>query len=315
MVGGARLRVAFFGTPSFAVPTLEALLRSRHELVGVVSQPDRPRGRGHQLRSSPVKEVAVAAGVPVLQPERLKEPGFREAFTALRADLGVVAAYGKILPEWLIAIPPLGMINVHASLLPRYRGAAPVHRAVMAGESETGVTIMRIVKELDAGAMFDKIVRPIPRDATSVDVERDLAASGAPLLVSVVDALADDRAVEQPQDETLATYAPKISRDEGRIDWTRSAWEIHNLVRGLAPWPHASTHVGSTRLLIIRTRAQPASPTGVPGEILEATRDALRVATADGVLHVVEVQPEGRRVMTSREFLAGHAITPGMRLT
>ena len=315
MVGTPVLRIAFFGTPEFAVPTLTALLRSQHTVAGVVSQPDRPKGRGGLIAPTPVKATAAAAGVPVLQPERLKEPGFRDAFIAWDLDLAVVAAYGKILPEWVIAIPRLGMINVHASLLPRYRGAAPIQRAVMAGDEETGITIMRIVKELDAGPMFARVVRPIPPDATSADVERDLAAAGGNLLVKVVDDIAAGRAHETPQDDHQATYAPKVIKEEGAIDWTRSAKEIHNQVRGLIPWPVAWTHAGDVRLQIIRTDVEPRDATGQPGEIVESGGDMLRVCTGDGVLRVITVKPEGKRAMSAREFVAGHALAPGARLT
>jgi methionyl-tRNA formyltransferase len=315
MVETAPLRIAFFGTPEFAVPTLHALLNSRHTVAGVVSQPDRPRGRGARVAPTPVKATARAADLPVLQPERLKDPGFREAFDSWAADLAVVAAYGKILPEWLIAIPRLGMINVHASLLPRYRGAAPIQRAVMAGETETGVTIMRIVKELDAGPMFARVIRPIPPDATSADVERDLARAGGDLLVGVVNALAAGRAEETPQDHTRATYAPKITKDEGAIDWARPARDVHNQVRGLIPWPMAWTRANGVRLLIVRTDVDADRPNGVPGEVVEAAGDVLRVAAGDGVLRLLSLKPEGKRAMSAREFLAGHAVAVGTRLT
>ena len=315
MVEGRALRLAFFGTPDFAVPTLQALLASRHAVLAVVSQPDRARGRGQRTSPTPVKTVALAAGVPVLQPERLKEPPFPEAFAALGVDLGVVAAYGKILPEWLIRIPPLGLINVHASLLPRYRGAAPIQRAILAGESETGVTIMRIVKELDAGAMFARVVRPIPEDATSLDVERDLAHAGATLLVRVVEAIAAGTAAEEPQDDGLATLAPKIGREEGLVRWERTAREIHNQVRALTPWPRAWTHLDGARLLLIRTAVEDGPRDGTPGEILEASGNVLRVAAGRGALRLLEVQPEGKRVMSAGEFLAGRALRAGDRLS
>jgi methionyl-tRNA formyltransferase len=323
MVDPARLSIVFFGTPAFAAPTLHALLHSRHRVVGVVSQPDRPRGRGQKPGIAPVKELALAEGLPVLQPERLKDPTFLHAFAALHADLGVVAAYGRLIPEVIINTPRLGLINVHGSLLPRYRGAAPVQRAVMAGETETGITIMRIVKELDAGAMFAKAVRPIPAEATSADVERDLAEVGAGLLVKVVDAIAAGTAHEEPQDDSLATYAPKITREESPIDWARSATAIHNQVRGLNPWPHASTFLAGARLIIVRTLptsipgGEPAlhSRPAAPGTIVEAAADAIRVATGDGVLRILALQPEGKRVMTAREFLAGRAVPTGTRLS
>jgi len=346
MVSAEPLSVVFFGTPAFAAPTLQALLDSPHRVVGVVSQPDRPRGRGQKTGIAPVKELALAAGLPVLQPERLKDPGFLDAFVRLGADLGVVAAYGRLIPEVVINTPRLGLINVHGSLLPRYRGAAPIHRAVMAGDTETGITIMRIVKELDAGAMFAKAVRPIPFDATSADLEKDLATVGARLLVEVVDAIAAGTAREEPQDHAQATYAPKITRDESPIDWTRSAAALHNQVRGLTPWPHASTSLDRVRLIVIRTvpelsagtevpaphrlssapslRSASRSPDvepelqfrrPIPGTILEAAGDAIRVATGDGVLRILELQPEGKRAMTAREFLAGRPIAAGTQLT
>src|SRR5581483_4358437 len=212
MVDAPRLRIVFFGTPAFAVPTLDALIASRHPVAAVVTQPDRPRGRGHKVADAPVKARAAAAGIPVLQPERMKDPALLAQLRALHADLGVVAAYGRILTDDLLAIPRLGMINVHASLLPKYRGAAPVHRAVIAGESETGVTIMRVVKALDAGPMIASATRPIAPDETSDVVERDLAQIGARLLVAAVDDLAAGRASETPQDDTAATYAHRLTK-------------------------------------------------------------------------------------------------------
>ena len=202
---GRPLRVVFFGTPAFAVPTLEALLASSHSVVGVVTQPDRPRGRGQRVSDAPVKSRSLEGGIPVLQPASLKPPEFVAELAALDADLGVVAAYGRILTEAVLAVPRLGMINVHASLLPRYRGAAPVHRAVIAGDRETGVTIMRVVKALDAGPMMATVRRQINADETSVEVERDLARLGAGLLIDVVGQLADGRPSETRQNDAEAT--------------------------------------------------------------------------------------------------------------
>jgi methionyl-tRNA formyltransferase len=309
------MRVAFFGTPAFAVPTLEALLSSRHAVVGVVSQPDRPRGRGQKTSAAPVKELAVSAGLPVLQPDRLKDPAFLDAFRAWSPELGVVAAYGKIIPDVVIHTPASGLINVHASLLPKYRGAAPIQRAVMAGDRETGVTIMRIVQALDAGAMFARTVRPIPSDATSEDVERDLAHAGAALLLDVVDSIAAGDAREEPQDDSLATYAPKIAREEGVILWERQAVDIHNQIRGLIPWPRAWTHVDGARLIIARSAPDHQAVAAVPGTVVDAHGDLVRVATGGGLLRILEAQPEGRRVMTARELLAGRMLSAGARLT
>ena len=318
--------IVFFGTPQFAVPTLQRLLDSTHTVAGVVTQPDRPRGRGHRVTDAPVKALAVERLIPVMQPDRLKPPDVADAMRAWQPDLGVVAAYGRIIPEHLLAIPRLGMINVHASLLPRYRGAAPVHRAVIDGESETGITIMRIVKELDAGAMFARATRPIGPDETSDVVEAALAELGANLLARVVEQIAAGTAREEPQDPTRATYAPRLTKEEGLIDWSQPSSGIHNRVRGLYPWPHAYTFVDGARLIVLRSRVDPADLEGprdnedkapaLPGTIVDVTRDAIHVATGEGgPLAIVEVQPEGRRPMPVRDFLAGHPIRPGAVLS
>jgi methionyl-tRNA formyltransferase len=307
------LRIVFFGTPAFAVPSLDALLlASPHTVVGVVTQPDRPRGRGHKLSDAPVKARAVDAGLPVLQPERMKDQAFLDALAAWGADLGVVAAYGRILTDAILATPRLGMINVHASLLPRYRGAAPVHRAVIAGETSTGVTIMRVVTALDAGAMFVKEHRPIAPDETSDEVERALAQIGARLLVGVVDQIARGHAVETPQNDAESTYAHRLTREDGAIDWSWPAARVHNLIRGLHPWPHAFSFVQGKRV-IVRRSAVEAAGSGAPGTILEADGDRLIVATGEDTLRILEMQAEGKRPMTAREFLAGHRLTVGDR--
>lgn len=324
MVIGPALRLVFFGTPAFAVPTLNALLQARHIVVGVVTRADRARGRGQKTSDTPVKTRALAAGVPVLQPERLNDPAFLEALAGLRADLGVVAAYGKILTDTVLTTPRLGLINVHASLLPRYRGAAPVHRAVIAGDKETGVTIMRMVKALDAGPMIATARRPIGADETSDQVERDLATLGASLLLPVVDALSGGAAVpETPQEDAASTYAPRLTREDGRMDWTRPAATLHNLIRGLHPWPHAFTFHRGNRLILLRSQRPPESdvaddagqtppvPVVQAGVVVSANGDAIRVATGDGILAVTELQAEGRRALRARDFLAGHAVEPG----
>jgi methionyl-tRNA formyltransferase len=314
---GPPLRIAFFGTPAFAVPTLDALVASRHQVIGVVTQPDRPRGRGHKTSDAPVKSRAVAADLPILQPERLKDPAFVDAFAAWSADLAVVAAYGKILPESLLATPRFGMINVHASILPRYRGAAPVHRAIIAGERETGVTIMRVVKALDAGPMLARARRAIAPDETSETVEASLAEMGASLLVRVVDRLSEDRAEERPQDDSEATYAHRLTKEDGAIDWSLSAERIHNLVRGLHPWPHAYSFIGDRRFIILRTDPpSQETPSNQPaGTVIEAAADRLIVATGDGTLRILQLQVEGKRPMGIREFLAGHRLEAGARFT
>jgi len=313
MVAKRALRVVFFGTPQFAVPTLDRLLASSHTVVGVVTQPDRPRGRGQKMSDAPVKARAIEAGIPVLQPATLKDPGAVAAIAALRADIGVVAAYGKILTEAILHTPAMGMVNVHASLLPRYRGAAPVHRAVIAGESQTGVTIMRVVKALDAGAMLDVVHRSIDPDETSEDVERDLARLGADLLVATLDRLAKAPIEEMPQDDARATYAPRLSKEDGLVDWSRPAVDVHNLIRGLYPWPHAYTFWKGRRLILLRSSPSSGTTHALGGVVIAAHSEELRVAAGEGHLQVLEIQAEGKRPMTAREFLAGTHIEPGDR--
>ena len=308
----ASLRIVFFGTPAFAVPTLEALLRSRHPVVGVVTQPDRPRGRGRRVSDSPVKSAALAAALPIIQPDRLRDPAVVDTLRGWAPDLGVVAAYGKLIPDDVLNLPAHGMINVHASLLPKYRGAAPIHRAVIDGEAETGVTIMRVETMLDAGPMLAKAKRPIAAHATSDALEPDLARLGAALLVEVVDQLAAGTAEEVPQDATRCSYAAKLTKEEGLIDWSLSASTIHNRVRGLSPWPHAYSYLDGTRIIVLETRVHDETTSAAPGTVLDLTPEAIHVATGDGGrIAITRVQLEGRRPVSAREFLTGHALKPG----
>lgn len=308
------LRVALFGTPGFAVPTLHHLLRSTHQVVAVVTQPDRARGRGQHVTAGPVKAAAVSSGIVVLQPDRLARDVFGAAFEALGADIGVVAAYGKLLPDWLLTTPRLGIINVHASLLPRYRGASPVHRAVMAGDTETGVTIMRVVTALDAGAMLAHAAVDIAPDDTTDHLEGRLAEVGAALLVATLDRLERGPVAETPQDEHLVSYAPRLVKSDGVVDWARPAAVIHNQIRGLSPWPHAFTFLEGHRVILHRSRAsdQPMADAR-PGTILRASAtDGLHVACGDGhALELVDVQFEGTRVMPAREVLAHRGFAIG----
>jgi methionyl-tRNA formyltransferase len=310
------LRVAFFGTPGFAVPTLEHLVHSPHRVVGVITQPDKPRGRGQQITDGPVKALARSLGLPVLQPATLAREPFESQFAALDADIGVVAAYGKLLPDWLLATPRFGLINVHASLLPRYRGASPVHRAVINGDPETGVTIMRIVKQLDAGPILAAARVPIGIDDTTTIVEATLAVRGAELLVTTLDAMEEGTARETPQDESLVTHAPKLTKAEGLVDWSRPGVQIHNLIRGLWPWPHAYSYLGPTRYILHRSRLSARrTEHAAPGTIVHASpADGLHVACGDGsAIELVDLQLEGKRLMGAREAMAARVLVAGAR--
>jgi methionyl-tRNA formyltransferase len=315
MVGGRSLRIVFFGTPAFAVPTLDTLLDSTHTIAAVVTQPDRPRGRGQKADAGLVKTRALEAGIPVWQPDKLSEPAFLAELAALGADLGVVAAYGKILSERVLSLPKLGMVNVHASILPKYRGAAPVHRAILAGEIETGVTIMRVVKALDAGPMLAVARRSIDPDETSAEVEQDLARIGASLLRKTIDDMAAGVGSERPQNDAEATYAHRLTKDDGRLDWSLSAQAVHNRIRGLHPWPHAFSTLQGNRLILLRSSVGGEPTSRPPGTILTARGDELSVATGGGTIRILQIQPEGKRPLTAREFLAGHRLEPGERFT
>jgi methionyl-tRNA formyltransferase len=314
------MRVVFFGTPRFAVPTLDALVASRHRVVGVVTQPDRPHGRGQKVAPGPVKarvqELAQEPALPVAQPTTLAGPEIEATLRHWRPDIGVVVAYGLLIPRTLLTLPTHGLINVHASLLPTYRGAAPIHRAVMNGDDVTGVSIMRVAPKLDAGAVFAVTKCAIGPGESSVDVDNRLAHAGAALLLQVLDDIEGGRSVETPQDDTRATYAHKLTKAESPIDWTRPAAELHNKVRGLHPWPLASTTVAGARLIVHEAALAGPCPGVRPGEIARVDKDHLHVAAGDEhSLALLRVQPEGRRAMTIREFLAGATLRTGRLLS
>lgn len=310
------VRVIFFGTPRFAVPTLERLLASSHTVAGVVTQPDRPRGRGQLYSASPVKAVALRHDVPVFQPTQLKDPQWQSEIRAVGADIGVVVAYGRILPRTLLDIPPMGLINVHASLLPRWRGAAPIHRAVIAGDAVTGVTIMRVVLALDAGPMLSTVETVIDAADTSETLELRLADAGAALLVETLDRMASETVTEVAQDESRVTYAERLQRAERAIIWTRTAVEIDRQVRGLQPWPLAVARIADRAVALLHSAVVSAADTPAsPGTIVRATGDQLHVACGSGVLAITQVKPEGRRPMPARAFLNGAGLSAGMVIT
>jgi methionyl-tRNA formyltransferase len=309
------MRVVFFGTPAFAERSLARLVESRHRVAAVVTRADRPRGRGQKVLPGPVKAYAEAHGIPVLQPERIRDEGFTHEIAAMNADLAVVAAYGKILPQMLIDAPRLGTINVHASLLPRWRGAAPVHRAILAGDAETGVTIMRLVQALDAGPMLASRRTAIGREETSADLEMRLASMGADLLVETVDAMETGPVPETPQPESGVTYAARLEKHEGRVDWDRPALAIHDQIRGLQPWPLASVMLNGKRLLLLESEVDGhASPHVDPGTVVGVDPTGIVVAAAPGTVRVTRLKLEGKPAVSARDFLNGHRVAPGDRM-
>ncbi len=298
------------GTPDFAVPSLEELVKAGHEICGAFTQPDKPKNRGMKLQPTPVKEFAIAHDIPVYQPLSLKDPEVQAQIRDLAPRLIVVAAYGRILPEAVLAIPPLGCINVHSSLLPKYRGAAPINWAVLQGERETGVTIMHMAKELDAGDIIAQQSTPIDPEETVETLHDRLARIGGRLLVNTVSQIENGTAPRIPQDPALATYAPMLSRALSPIDWKKSAREIHDQVRGLTPWPGTTTQVINGRPMKIITVTETGARTGAEaGTLLSAGDQGIDVACGDGrVLRILELQAEGKRKMSAADYLRGNPI-------
>lgn len=307
------MRILFMGTPDFAVPSLLALLEEGYQIAGVVTQPDRPKGRGQKLTPPPVKVAALEKGLPVYQPEKIRSEESLAHLQSLQFDLLVTAAYGQILPVSLLEMPRLGSINIHASLLPKYRGGAPIHRCIINGDEESGVTIMRMVKELDAGDMLAQVRVPIQPWDTVGSLHDKLAAAGADLLTETIPRILDGSVVETPQDESKVTYAPNLSRDEERIRWANSSLEIYNQVRGMNPWPVAYTTLHGKRVKIWRIEI--VDDTHVtdkpPGTILRVTDSSIEVQTGQGIIAILELQPEGKRSMTAEELLRGQPLEAG----
>ncbi len=299
------MRLVFLGTPQFAVPTLERILEAGHELLAVYTQPDRPKGRGHGLAASPVKQAALRRGLAVRQPERIKQPEVIAELAALRPEAMVVVGYGQIIPPSIIEIPPFGIVNVHASLLPRYRGAAPVQWSIARGESATGVTTMQIDAGLDTGDVLLAAETPIGPEETAVELAERLALLGADLLVETLDGLRAGRIRPRPQDHALATYAPILRKEHGRIDWNLTAREVYNRVRGFVPWPGAYTGFREQRLHIWRARLAQALEAGTPGSLRPAGRTLLAGCGDGAWLELIEVQLEGRNKVTADAFMNG----------
>lgn len=316
MNAGRRLRAVFLGTPDFAVPSLRALV-DEVDLLAVVTQPDRPQGRGRQVAPPPVAEIARRLGLRVLQPARLKDPSVIETLRALKPDIIVTVAYGKIIPPQILALPPLGCINVHPSLLPKYRGASPIQAAIADGERETGVTIMYQSEALDAGDIILQRRVPIAPEDTAQTLEARLADTGTAALVEALRLIAAGTAPRVPQDESKASYVGKLTKDDGRIDWTRSATVLANFIRAMDPWPSAYTWRRGRLLKIWKGTAVqgPAAGDATPGTVVEIRRgEGFVVSTGAGALLVSEVQPEGRRRMTAEEYARGARLEVGERL-
>lgn len=303
------MRLVFMGTPDFAVPTLRALAEVGHEIAAVYTQPPRPAGRGQKLRPSAVQGAAEALGLPVRCPQTLKDPQTQAAFAALDVEAAVVVAYGLILPRPVLAAPRLGCLNLHGSLLPRWRGAAPVQRAIMAGDAQTGVCAMVMEAGLDTGPVLDCIATPIGPEETAGALADRLARLGAPLMVDALAGFAAGRLHPRPQPEVGVTYAHKIDKAEARMDWSRPAAALHAHVRGLSPAPGAFTLLDGTRLKVLEARLERAS--GVPGTVLD---DGLLVACGEGALRLERVQREGRAAVTREAFLSGQPVAAGTRL-
>lgn len=309
------LRIVFCGTPQFAVPSLQYLLNETDfEVSGVVTQPDRPSGRGREIHAPPVKEVSIAAGVPVYQPAKIKTDEAFEYFKRLAPDAVVIIAYGQIISQRLIEIPRLGWINLHASLLPKYRGAAPINWAIMNGETRTGLTTMLIDAGLDTGPVLMKYETQIGPDETAPELTERLARAGAPLIVETLRKL-DRKAIEPiPQDHSQASLAPPLKKEEGRIDWRVTARKIYDRMRSLQPWPGAFTTFRGKTCHIGGKPLQPLSAGGMPGILLPTQEDGLLVICGGNTaLRVEHVQMEGRKRVTDREFMNGARIAPGER--
>jgi len=304
-------RIVFFGTPSFALPALRGLLSGPDEVVGVVIQPDREKGRGRKMVISPIKELALQHGLTLLQPEKVKEEAFQEGVRSLQPDLFVVVAYGQILPKSVLNIPKYGAVNVHASLLPRYRGAAPIAWAILRGEKVTGVTTMVMDEGMDTGDILLQSEVPIDDEVTCENLHDRLASLGAQLLSKTLQKMKAGEIRPIPQDHSKATYAPPLKKEDGHIRWEKEAGEIDRQIRAFNPWPGAFTKWDDRLLKIYGGKRRERTPSGKPGEVVWVGSDFIEVETGKDSYLIEEVQLEGRKKMTIREFLSGHSISAG----
>ena len=307
------MRIVFMGTPDFAVGSLAALAEcGKYEIVGVVTQPDRPKGRGNKMLMTPVKEYAISKGYEVYQPQKVKTPEFVQILRDMQPDLIVVAAFGQFLSQAILSMPKYGCINVHASLLPKYRGAAPIQYAIIKGESESGVTIMQMDIGMDTGAMLDKVVVPIGANTTMGELHDELKVKGAELLLTVIEKIEAGTVVAEPQNNDEATYATLLDRSMERIVWTKSAQEVHNLIRGFNPAPSTFTKLlNGKSLKIWCSRMTDKNTTAAPGTVIELSKHSFFVACGSGVLEITEVQPESKKRMPAQVFINGRGVQVG----
>jgi methionyl-tRNA formyltransferase len=301
------LNILFAGTPEFALPAFKVLLQSEHRVVAAYTQPDRPAGRGRKLTPSPVKELALASGIPVMQPASLRDPAALEQLRGFSADLMVVVAYGLLLPKGVLEVPRLGCVNIHASLLPRWRGAAPIQRAILAGDRETGVGIMRMEEGLDTGPVYLSRSTPISAEDTAGSLHDRLAGIGADALIEALPGIADGTLVPQQQDETAACYAAKLDKREADIDWSETATAIARRVRAFNPWPVAQTRWENGKLRIWDAHAIEGL-TATPGTVMAAGRSGIDVATGQGLLRITRLQAPGKRAMSAADFVNANSI-------
>lgn len=306
------MKLVFMGTPDFAVPTLKSLIESDHEVVAVITQPDKPKGRGKEMQPTPVKAAALEAGLPVYQPLRVRDEAFVAQLAAWQPDAIIVAAFGQLLPKSIIDMPTYGCINVHASLLPKYRGAAPIQWAVINGEKESGVTAMLMNEGLDTGDMLKKVAVPLEEKETGDSLHDKLCVLGGDLILSVLEELEEGTAVRTPQKDEESCYAKMLKKEMGSIDFSMPAEKIERLIRGLNSWPSAYTHVNGKTLKIWEAEVLDKEYDGVCGEIVELTKDSLLVKTGRGTLSLTEVQLEGKKRMEVDAFLRGYPLEKGM---
>lgn len=303
------MRIVFMGTPDFAVPSLKALVEAGHDVCGVFTQPDKPKNRGMKLQPPPVKEYAITQNIPVFQPLKMRDGEALSVLKELSPELIVVVAYGRILPVDILELPPKGCINIHASLLPKYRGSAPINWAILNGEDETGVCIQYMAEGVDTGDVIDYVTTPISAEENAQQLYNRLAELGSKLILPVVTEIEQGTATATPQDHEKASHAPMLTKELSPIDWSKPARQIHDQVRGLYPWPAAVSEIDGVRCKIVRTAVSGDKTGKDPGVFVQADKKGLKVACGGGeVLEILELQPDGKKVMPATAFLAGHSI-------